>query len=152
VKGRFLQALFPDAAFVMVVRHPVAVTEATRKWSRRPAGALLGHWAAAHRLLLGDLPHLRHVVVVRYEDLVADPDRWLARCLALVGLGAHPAGEAVRPGVNDAYFARWRARMRNPVVRPWLAAAARRHASVAAAFGYDLDGPATRARPPGLPG
>ena len=39
---RFLQGAFPDARFVMVVRHPAIVSLSTRKWARlRSLGALL---------------------------------------------------------------------------------------------------------------
>jgi hypothetical protein len=73
VMTRFLQGAFGDARFVMVVRHPAIVSLSTRKWARlRPLGALLDHWFAAHRLLEADAPFLHHLLVVKYEHLVAD--------------------------------------------------------------------------------
>ena len=110
VRTRFLQALFPDAAFVAVLRHPLAVAGATRKGRRRRLTyeTLVRHWVACHAVLAADAPHLQRLHVVRYERFVADPDAELARIFAALGLPPHPSGEDVRTGVNDRYFARWR--------------------------------------------
>ena len=110
VRTRFLQALFPEATFVAVLRHPVAVAGATRKGRRRRLTyeTLVRHWVTCHAILAADAPRLRRLHVVRYERVVADPDAELARVFAGIGLPPHPSGEHVRAGVNDAYFARWR--------------------------------------------
>jgi hypothetical protein len=51
IRMRFLQALFPEAAFVTVLRHPVAVAYATAKWRRRESlRTLIRHWVVAHEL------------------------------------------------------------------------------------------------------
>lgn len=115
VRTRFLQALFPEASFVAVLRHPVAVAGATRKGRRRRLTyeTLVRHWVACHTTLAADAPRLRRLHVVRYERFVADPDAELGRIFAAIGLAPHPSGEHVRAGINDAYFARWRSR-RNP--------------------------------------
>ena len=45
VMGRFLQSLYPSAAFVFIVRHPVTVTLATRKWRKRTSlNRLMSNW------------------------------------------------------------------------------------------------------------
>jgi hypothetical protein len=115
VRMRFLQALFPEAVFVAVLRHPVAVAGATRKGRRMllTYETLVRHWVACHAVLAADAPHVQRLHVVRYERFVADPEADLARIFAAVGLGPYPSGEHVRTGVNDAYFARWRSRL-NP--------------------------------------
>jgi hypothetical protein len=115
VRTRFLQALFPDAVFVAVLRHPVAVAGATRKGRRLLLSyeTLVRHWVTCHAVLAADAPHLRRLHVVRYERFVADPDAELARIFAAVGLAPHPSGEHVRAGVNKRYFVRWRSRL-NP--------------------------------------
>jgi hypothetical protein len=64
--SRYLQALFPSASFLFIVRHPVTVTLATRKWRRRtPLPRLMGHWFTAHATARDDLPSLTRVHVVR---------------------------------------------------------------------------------------
>ena len=70
---RLYQQLFPMCQFVVVIRHPEMVAAAVAKWVTAPSAALVDHWIAAHRRLLGDLPFLHSVCVLRYEDLCRDP-------------------------------------------------------------------------------
>jgi hypothetical protein len=151
---RFLQATFPDQArFVLVVRHPVAVACATQKWSATRPHELLHHWAVAHRTLAGDLPSLEHVAIIRYEQLVSDPDAAVARALAVVGLEDNAPGRAVESGVNadnfaadrttrgdvnQGYFASWQARKRSLPRRVYLDLAERRYEGAARAWGYSI--------------
>jgi hypothetical protein len=157
---RFLQAMFPDqASFVLVVRHPIAVSAATQKWSNTRPHQLLAHWVAAHRTMRGDLPSLRRVLIVRYERLVEDPDRELGRVHAFLGLASHGAGRAAEAGVNadnftddrtlrlgsnERYFERWRSRGSSPLRRIYLRLAEHRAQREAGRFGYDLVTFATR--------
>lgn len=151
---RFLQATFPgQARFVLVVRHPVAVACATQKWSATRPHELLHHWAVAYHTAAGDLPSLAHVAIVRYEELVAQPDAAVARSLAVVGLQDHAPGRSVESGVNadnfasdrttrgdvnEGYFASWRARKRSLPKRVYLDVAERRYESDARAWGYSI--------------
>ena len=151
---RFLQATFPEQArFVLVVRHPVAVAGATQKWSATRPHELLRHWAHAHRTLAGDLPSLAHVAIVRYEQLVSDPDAAVARALAVVGLDDHAPGRSVESGVNadnfatdritrgdvnQGYFDGWQARKRSLPRRMYLDLAERRYEGDARAWGYSI--------------
>jgi hypothetical protein len=151
---RFLQATFPgQARFVLVVRHPVAVACATQKWSATRPHELLHHWAVAYRTAAGDLPSLEHVAIVRYEELVAQPDAAVARALAVVGLEDHAPDRAVESGVNadnfaadrtmrgdvnEGYFASWRTRKRSLPKRVYLDLAERRYESDARAWGYSI--------------
>ena len=152
---RFLQALFPDSYFVALLRHPIPVTLATQPWGGdRDRTRLVEHWFRAHRLFVEDLPHLRRVHVVRYEDLVADPDAVLGRAFAFLGLEDAAAGRTkaegvnvdnfeadrtLRTGVNDRYFAEWRApeaRARSAAL--YYTAIERRYERQARHFGYSL--------------
>lgn len=109
IRARFLQALFPDARFIFVMRHPVAVTLATRKWSRTGVYSLLHHWVRCHRLLHDDLPLLRHALVVSYEEFIAAPSSVLDRLQQFLDVGATLDPPPLRPGVNTSYFEVWRA-------------------------------------------
>jgi len=110
LKMRFLQALFPGSAFVVVLRHPVAEAMALRArgWSRRRVHGLVDHWFAAHDVMAGDLPHLDQVVVVRYEDLVGRPAEVLGGIRTFLGLPGVDPGEDPRQGLNDRYLDDWR--------------------------------------------
>lgn len=141
VMTRFLQALFPGARFVVVVRHPVAVALATAKWAGlTPVSRLVEHWLAAYEVFLADAPHLHQVHVVRYEELVADPVRALGDVGAFLDLTGPIPAEAVDRRRGNAYADRWAElqRSRSPLHR----LAVRRVRELAprvARFGYDVD-------------
>ncbi len=101
VRMRLLQSLLPLSQFVVVVRHPVAVARAVSKWTGEDVGRGVAHWEAAMARMLGDLPHLHAAMVLRYEDVVADPARAVARLAAFLDRPAAPPPEAVRDGNAD---------------------------------------------------
>ena len=149
VMTRFLQALYPGAQFVMVVRHPVTVALSTRKWthflSRDPRkfaslSDLVEHWLIAHRVLREDLPHLHDVHVVRYEDFVGNPEVAFEGVRAFLGLTGPIPTESVRGAASEVYQQTW-ASYRRPV-RPGgvqRALIRRRFGAEIEAYGYDLD-------------
>lgn len=118
IMGRFLQALFPGSAMIVVMRHPVVTALALQKWNPlvvarngRRRTTLLGrvdHWVRAYGLLREDLPELRRVEVVRYEDLVAEPVAELARLQRLLGLTAPLPHGSLRSDRSDTYLEQWR--------------------------------------------
>lgn len=158
VRTRFLQALFGDETrFVIVIRHPIAVSAAMRKWNYRgrTRKRLLEHWLEAHELMLDDAASVRRLAIVRYEDVVAEPARELADLFGFLGLEPVERDWKTRPGLNDAYFARWRP---GPVFdrwsrtpNPFMGAAVRRLESRfedrVARFGYSLREPRRLAQP-----
>ena len=108
IKARFLQAMFPNAHFIFLLRHPIAVAAATRKWARRtPLGKLLEHWAVCHEIMREDLGHLDRAMVIHYEEFVDQPHRILDTAFQFVGLSPIETQREIRRTVNDAYFAQW---------------------------------------------
>jgi hypothetical protein len=139
IRTRFLQALFPDATFAIVVRHPIPVTLATARWREtRRLGPLLEHWLRCHELFAADEAELERVEVVRYEDLVANAEACVRRVWSVAGLDPAPVAAKVEPGSNEAYFERWRALGRDPRMRAYLTLTARRYERRARRFGYSL--------------
>jgi len=106
IKTRFLQAVFADSYFVVIMRHPVVVSLATLKWSGSSLDELLEHWVYCHRLFRKDCPHLRRVRIVKYEDLICATDRELAGIYAFLGLEKQPVAP-LAPSGNDLYFRAW---------------------------------------------
>jgi hypothetical protein len=137
LRTRFLQALFPRAAFVVVVRHPVAVSLATRKWCHRPLPWLLRHWLAAHATFREDRPHLRRILCVSYERLLRAPRATLAEVCAFLEVPPQADTAPVRAGANIRYFQRWRRALRGPLA-PYARWVARRFESEVRAYGYSL--------------
>jgi hypothetical protein len=137
IRMRFLRALFPSARFIMVVRHPIAVAFATRKWSRTSVDSLLRNWITAHERLVEDSLQVGNAAVVRYEDLLGDPQSQLDRLFAFLSVPPHAGRWDVQPGLNEAYLSRFTSPR-----WPWRR---REYARVAAAyegqvvpFGYSL--------------
>jgi Sulfotransferase family len=140
IRMRFLQALFPEAAFVAVLRHPVAVAYATAKWRHQESlRTLLRHWVVAHELYREDRREIARLHEVRFEDFVRDPDAELARLEAFLGLDPAPTTEEIRTDANEQYFARWRREGRTLRGRIPQARIRRELGARVEAFGYDLD-------------
>lgn len=141
IRMRFLRTVFPDSSFVMLMRHPIAVAGATRKWSHTSYTSLVRHWLTAYETMFSDLTHLDRAIVVRYEDLICEPQGTLAHVFSTVGLPADSTADIARKvrvvtGINDRYFARWR--------QPWPLRHAvrrrveRRYGTRVARLSYDL--------------
>lgn len=108
LKSRFLQALFPTAYFIMLLRHPVAVAYATQKWTpRMPLYGLLWHWVIAHERFAADQNHLCKRLVLTYEALVAAPEQTMQQVYHFLGLAETPIKQPVQAMVNERYFAQW---------------------------------------------
>lgn len=106
VRSRFLQELFPDAFFLFVVRHPVAVTLATRKWRDATLVEMLLHWHVAYSTMLMDLRRLRRYKIIRYEDLVESPQRWCDEICDRIAIERFTPRGAVA-NHNLKYFKAW---------------------------------------------
>jgi hypothetical protein len=115
IMGRFLQALFPGSAYVVVMRHPIVVALGTAKWRRlwsrkwqnhTTIEEMVEHWLIAHRIMREDLPRLQRYAVLRYEDLVEHPGAELAKVQQLLGLETPiPAGSISER--SSSYEAEW---------------------------------------------
>lgn len=89
-----LRAAFPDARFVILLRHPLAVLHSILETWVRPDWLLLTRFAAdlveAPRLLLNGLAALGPAAtVVRYESFVASPETETRRLCESLGLAFH---------------------------------------------------------------
>lgn len=137
VRSRFLQAAFPNASFLFVSRHPVACALAIRKWEyglyREPLDLLIRNWIACHRTMKQDLPHLSRAMVLRYEDITADPVAGVRRIENFLELDPGLDASRIKPGMNDRYFQTWATRsfrkgpqrFRNILKRIWCEAEVR---------------------------
>ena len=110
IRGRFLQALFPEASFVMITRHPIAVSYSTkgRFTKRMRLERLIRHWLACHETFAADRPRLARVHVVRYEDLVVDADGTVSAVDSFLGLEPHAVTHACGHARNQPHRERWR--------------------------------------------
>jgi hypothetical protein len=142
IRTRFLQAIFPESYFVVIVRHPIAYAfprgEANKS---RMIYGLLRHWIACHQIFWHDRPYLRNQIVLRYEDFVAQPERWLRAIHDFVGLRFHPTEREVRPDINKKYFDQWNSWGNTLTGRLWKGIVVRKFEEPVASFGYRLKAP-----------
>lgn len=109
IRSRFLRQLFPGSRFLFIVRHPIAVSLATEKWSSKAVTDRLLHWHAAHSIMLDDIDSADDCLVIRYEDFVRSPKHYLEQICDLVELEHFSAAQAVED-YNEKYFLDWRER------------------------------------------
>jgi len=136
--ARFLQSAFAHTSFVTIVRHPVAVSLATTKWSTRSLDSLIEHWIVAHEIAAADQAFLRHAMTIKYEKLIAEPEGTLRSIYAFLGVEPHPTTFEATTEHNNKYFAQWREMSKTPetsaAVQEWI----ERYEPRVRAFGYSL--------------
>jgi len=143
LRTRLLQALFPEACFVVVMRHPIAVALATQKWTHTSPFSLIAHWLQAHTLFEQDRPRLKRVMIVTYEAFVADPVAEVQRAWRFLDLAPHQL-EISATDYNRRYFDRWQSDFGAPVAKldPMLRATiwqrVRKRLKIATAEGQEL--------------
>ncbi len=147
IRTRFLQAMFPDAYFIVLLRHPLAVSFATQKWYRRYRinwrgfGRILEHWLVCHEIFRADQKHLHHSFVVKYEDFVADPYRWVNAMYHFLGLSGYSVRQEIRADVNKKYFKIWDRKLSGVFSGPLNRALIGRFEKRVRCFGYSLADP-----------
>jgi hypothetical protein len=135
LRFRYLQAVFPEATFVAIVRHPVAVAYATQGWARISLTKLIEHWLHAHETFERDRRYITRLALVRYEDLVADVPATLASIEDLIGVEHEEPVIDVKRDTNARYLRRWRHSRLLPR-HPRVVLGARRFDRRIAALGY----------------
>jgi hypothetical protein len=101
---------------------------------------LIRHWVVAHERFASDAEHVPRVMLIRYEELVAEPQAILDSIFNRLGLPPLRDEWEVRAGLNAGYLRRWEPRG-NPYRAARRAILADRFESHAARFGYSLRRP-----------
>lgn len=112
-RSRFLQAVFPNSRFIFVSRHPIAYALAIRKWENNYRSALaptVRNWLACYRAMTEDLPHLKHALVLRYDDMAREPTAWCRKLEEFLEVEPGLDAGVFRAGYNDRYFKSWTSR------------------------------------------
>ncbi len=140
IKSRFLQAMFPNTYFIFLLRHPAAVTFATRKWRpRMPISKFIEHWLVCHERMREDFDQLDRSISFHYEDFVAESEESLTRLYEFLGLSSIPPTEEIRSGVNDKYFEMWRSYGQGVLGRMRIKKIVRQYEDRVRTFGYSLE-------------
>ncbi len=88
VRTRWLQKVFERSYFIGVVRNGYAVSEGIRRKGGKSVVRGARHWNLVNRIMLRDAAALEHFLLVRYEQLVADPLGIVQQIRAFLGLPA----------------------------------------------------------------
>lgn len=107
VRTRFLQKLFPNSNFIVILRHPLAIAYATQKWSETQISSLLEHTLLGYEIFFKDIEYLRSVYILRYESFVAEPQKDVNNILRYLGLSPAKIDYDVRSNINEKYFLKW---------------------------------------------
>lgn len=110
IRTRFLQAMFPNSFFIVLLRHPIAVSYATRKWWRWfifTLRSLIKHWLICYEAFERDKEHLKNCYVLKYEHFVKNPQFYLNEIYNFIEVGKYNNKVKIRPDVNQKYFQRW---------------------------------------------
>lgn len=104
---RYLQKMFPDARFIVIMRHPAIVTLSTKKWAPRTRlSTLFENWFRAHDTLRADAVRISNLHVLTYEHLVSQPHEALERVREFLGLSSSIPADSVQDRSNS-YRANW---------------------------------------------
>lgn len=139
LRTRFLQALFPRSRFIIIRRHPIAVTLATIKWSYSSLWFLLKHWVTCHRIWREDRQLIGDYMELTYEDLISEPLGTIGRVYAFLGLDPPAAPSCdIDPLLNQQYFQIWRSLKGDRVIRPYIKLMERIFENGIREFGYSF--------------
>lgn len=125
--------------FIVIQRHPVAVSLATQKWSETSLPSLFAHWLHCQKLFEEDKRHLHHVYEVSYETYLAEPNQ-VHRDMAIF-LGVSATATALEPlsaDHNRAYLKRWSGLLGESRFRSYYRHVARKYQRRFAEFDYSL--------------
>ena len=143
VRLRFFQALYPNSRFVVILRHPLAVSYATRKWSKTSIPSLLEHSVVCYERFMNDMKSLKHLAVFRYEEFVRDPENILALLTDWLGMPRVDLEHEVRPEVNERYFEIYESEKKSLLNRmiPSFRGMTAKFEKRANALGYSIESP-----------
>ena len=95
---RLYQQLFPLSQFIVILRHPQVMAAALAKWVDTDPQELVRYALDAYDLMAIDLAYLHSVLVIRYEDLVANADGIRRSSFAFLSLDDQPTGLEIMDG------------------------------------------------------
>jgi hypothetical protein len=139
IRTRFLQASFPNAYFIVIKRHPIAVSIATQKWSITPLHRLFEHWLRCYTIFDQDKRHLKKVYELTYEDYIDNPARHHQDIAGFIGTDAPPVEmEEVSDAHNQKYLDRWERLLSDSRWKHYYRFIAAKYDSSFAKYGYFL--------------
>lgn len=146
IRTRFIQAMFPQSSFVVILRHPVAVSLATTKWTTSSLETLVQHWLHCHHVFESDRRHLRRVHILKYEHLIGSTEKELTELFEFLGLPWR-GSPALNPAGNHQYFESWQQLADSPQSRRLTREISSKYEDAVRAFGYSFSDCMSPTRP-----
>ena len=140
IRTRFLQKMFPNSYFIIIMRHPVAVTYTTRKimGSRATMYSLIKHWLICHEIFNTDKSFLKNLLVLKYENFVKDPHLCLERVYGFLGIENHLCSLGIHSDINLEYFNKWIKNQKNIFTNFYIDLIRTKYEKRINAFNYSL--------------
>ncbi len=107
LKTRFLQEIFPNSFFIVITRHPLAVSYATQKWSKTSINSLLHHWYTCYKIFQKDSSKLSNVLYIKYEDIVEGSQATINKISKFLDLRDFMIERKFDNHVNGKYTEQW---------------------------------------------
>lgn len=141
IMGRYLQSTFPGSALIVILRHPIVVALSTKKWARFTSlPELVEHWFLAHDTLQEDAQVLERLKVIRYEDLMNEPQDTLQEIEEFLGLASPLDFERLEPTRSSRYVEAWEAMANGTILQQRRRRVIEeRFGSRISSFGYHVD-------------
>ena len=70
LRSRWMQRHFSPCKFIMMVRNPYAVCEGVKRRTGCKIEDAATHWLNVNKIMMEDSKHLKHKILIPYEDLV----------------------------------------------------------------------------------
>ena len=107
IRTRFLQEIFPKSKFIVILRHPLAVSFATKRWSNGSTSELIEHYLVAYELFVKDIKKLNFVHVIQYEKFILSPQEVINEAFNYLKLEPISIEKEVKNNINKKYFLQW---------------------------------------------
>lgn len=121
VRTRFLQRLFPQSLFITILRHPIAVSYATRKWRRmKRISSLIEHSLRCYERFYNDMPYLNRVFVLQYENFVLNNNLIVEEIYKWIGVKPTKSNIYVKSNINRNYFSKFNSDFKHPIKKMLL--------------------------------
>ncbi|WP_166831302.1 sulfotransferase family protein [Thalassoroseus pseudoceratinae] len=110
IRTRYLQALFPNAKFIVIRRHPIVVGYATAKeeWCSCGEFEAIVHAIHCNELFESDKKRLQQCQLVRYEELLDRPQETLDEIAKFLGIKRIENPRHIDPDKQVKYVHQWK--------------------------------------------
>jgi len=113
IRTRFLQKLFPKSKFIIILRHPIAVSFATKRWSDGSTSELIEHYLKSYEILTEDLKYIRNWHLIKYEDFISSPQKTIDNIFNYLELESISIEQKIKKDINKKYFLQWKEEKKN---------------------------------------